>query len=99
MPSSSARPGFASRASAATASSEANYSTVLAQSYNALGEYRQAIALLEKSLEFTADNRGTGPLRPDRQFPPSSTAYGWCLPLSNVAISVLVWATQNGRSK
>ena len=30
----------------------------LGQSYNALGEYRQAIALLEKSLEFTADNRG-----------------------------------------
>ena len=30
----------------------------LAQSYNALGEYRSAIALLEKSLEFTADQRG-----------------------------------------
>ena len=30
----------------------------LGQSYNALGEYRQAIVLLEKSLEFTADNRG-----------------------------------------
>ena len=30
----------------------------LAQSYNALGEYRQAIALLEKSLEFTANDRG-----------------------------------------
>ncbi|MBV8630990.1 MAG: tetratricopeptide repeat protein, partial [Silvibacterium sp.] len=30
----------------------------LGQSYNALGEYRQAIVLIEKSFEFTADNRG-----------------------------------------
>lgn len=30
----------------------------LGQSYNALGEYRQAISLLENSLEFTADSRG-----------------------------------------
>ena len=51
----------ASRGSATTASCWENCSYRLAQSYYALGEYRQATKLLEQSLEFTPNE-----LRQDR---------------------------------
>ena len=61
MPSNSVRREFALRATAATASSLGQSLFRLAQSYHALGEYRQAISLLEQGLEFNANE-----LRHDR---------------------------------